>query len=143
MQEALKATKILAEDCRNGGTAFRLGVCLFSNRTGDICLNIYISQFIEVLACGGWTLIYLVVLEVESFCIQLKCALLLLSNMTVYFSKRHSSLHTFLTFIGPKLLYIAKVAYFLMSELECCHILAHIHGVKRLYSLFCSITINL
>ena len=30
MEEALNATKILAEDCRNQGTAFRLGVCLFS-----------------------------------------------------------------------------------------------------------------
>ena len=30
MEEALNATKILAEDCRNRGTAFRLGVCLFS-----------------------------------------------------------------------------------------------------------------
>lgn len=27
MQEALKATKILAKDCRLRGTAFRLGVC--------------------------------------------------------------------------------------------------------------------
>lgn len=28
MHEALKATKILADDCRLKGTAFRLGVCL-------------------------------------------------------------------------------------------------------------------
>ena len=28
MQEALQATKILAEDCRSRGTAFRLGVFL-------------------------------------------------------------------------------------------------------------------
>lgn len=27
MQQALEATKILAEDCRLKGTAFRLGVC--------------------------------------------------------------------------------------------------------------------
>lgn len=30
MEEALQATKILAEDCRNRGTAFRLGVFLYS-----------------------------------------------------------------------------------------------------------------
>lgn len=30
MEEALKATKILAEDCRRLGTAFRLGVGLYS-----------------------------------------------------------------------------------------------------------------
>jgi len=30
MEEALIATKILAEDCRKGGTAFRLGVCLYN-----------------------------------------------------------------------------------------------------------------
>lgn len=29
MEEALVATKVLAEDCRLRGTAFRLGVCLF------------------------------------------------------------------------------------------------------------------
>lgn len=29
MEEALNATKILAEDCRSRGTAFRLGVCLY------------------------------------------------------------------------------------------------------------------
>lgn len=33
MEEALKATKILAEDCRNRGTAFRLGVYLYSEST--------------------------------------------------------------------------------------------------------------
>lgn len=27
MQEALQVTKVLAEDCRLNGTAFRLGVC--------------------------------------------------------------------------------------------------------------------
>lgn len=31
MEEALLATKILAEDCRNKGTAFRLGVFLYSS----------------------------------------------------------------------------------------------------------------
>lgn len=31
MQEALRATKILAEDCRLKGTAFRLGVCFYAN----------------------------------------------------------------------------------------------------------------
>lgn len=31
MQEALTATKVLAEDCRLRGTAFRLGVCFYSN----------------------------------------------------------------------------------------------------------------
>ncbi|PQP98283.1 2 3-bisphosphoglycerate-dependent phosphoglycerate mutase-like [Prunus yedoensis var. nudiflora] len=30
MEEALQATKILAEDCRNRGTAFRLGVFPYS-----------------------------------------------------------------------------------------------------------------
>lgn len=30
MEEALQATKILAEDCRNRGTAFRLGVVVYS-----------------------------------------------------------------------------------------------------------------
>lgn len=30
MEEALHATKILAEDCRNRGTAFRLGVVVYS-----------------------------------------------------------------------------------------------------------------
>lgn len=29
MEEGLKATKVLAEDCRNKGTAFRLGVFLY------------------------------------------------------------------------------------------------------------------
>lgn len=28
MKEALQATKMLADDCRQRGTAFRLGVCL-------------------------------------------------------------------------------------------------------------------
>jgi len=31
MHEALTATKVLAEDCRLKGTAFRLGVCFYSN----------------------------------------------------------------------------------------------------------------
>lgn len=30
MEEALLATKILAEDCRNRGTAFRLGVYFYT-----------------------------------------------------------------------------------------------------------------
>lgn len=29
VQEALKATKLLAQDCRLNGTAFRLGVCWY------------------------------------------------------------------------------------------------------------------
>ena len=29
MEDALKATKVLAEDCRTKGTAFRLGVFLY------------------------------------------------------------------------------------------------------------------
>lgn len=32
MEEALEATKILAEDCRRRGTAFRLGVCWISGQ---------------------------------------------------------------------------------------------------------------
>lgn len=32
MEEALEATKILAEDCRRRGTAFRLGVCRISGQ---------------------------------------------------------------------------------------------------------------
>lgn len=44
MQEALKATKILAEDCRNRGTAFRLGVC--HSVTSSVVQRIYGSVLI-------------------------------------------------------------------------------------------------
>lgn len=40
MEEALEATKILAADCRNRGTAFRLGVCFYS-QVFDLVLSIY------------------------------------------------------------------------------------------------------
>lgn len=36
MQQALEATKILAEDCRLKGTAFRLGVCFNVTVTGKM-----------------------------------------------------------------------------------------------------------
>lgn len=58
MEEALKATKILAEDCRNRGTAFRLGVCLYST-----WFNTDISQLSKILHSfmfedsGKWLLI--------------------------------------------------------------------------------------
>lgn len=40
MEEALVATKVLAEDCRLRGTAFRLGVCLFLGQMA-IYMNAY------------------------------------------------------------------------------------------------------
>lgn len=49
MEEALKATKILAEDCRNRGTAFRLGVCLFFSCAKDILLSTDISRLSNIL----------------------------------------------------------------------------------------------
>ncbi len=44
MKEALEATKVLAEDCRSRGTAFRLGVCFYSS-----WFNIDISQLSKIL----------------------------------------------------------------------------------------------
>lgn len=49
MQEALKATKILAEDCRNRGTAFRLGVRHFFSCAKDIWFSTDISRLSNIL----------------------------------------------------------------------------------------------
>jgi predicted acylesterase/phospholipase RssA len=59
MEEALKATKILAEDCRNRGTAFRLGVCLFFSCAKDILLSTDISRLSNILILLQFTTIHL------------------------------------------------------------------------------------
>lgn len=51
MEEALKATKILAEDCRLRGTAFRLGVLLFTPTTYALQENKLVKRlYVHVFA---------------------------------------------------------------------------------------------
>lgn len=49
MEEALNATKMLAEDCRNRGTAFRLGVCLYVVVFIVRCLCLFTNIFYGTL----------------------------------------------------------------------------------------------